>query len=93
MLKKIVNCVFCGNELIDHNAKRRFCSDRCRVYYGRELKKGNIEKRVDEETTPIKVHNELKELNQLRSQVKVKEKQLPTNLSKIEKLQWLRENK
>lgn len=42
MIKKIDNCIYCGGKLENHTAKKKYCSDKCRVYYSRELKRGTL---------------------------------------------------
>ena len=38
MIKKKENCEYCGEKMESKNAKRRFCSDKCRVYSSRVSK-------------------------------------------------------
>lgn len=43
MIKKIENCIYCGEKMDDvKSAKRKFCNDKCRIYYGRELSRGTL---------------------------------------------------
>lgn len=44
MIQKIENCTYCGDKMKDvKSAKRKFCNDKCRIYYGRELKRGTLD--------------------------------------------------
>lgn len=43
MIKKIENCIYCGEKMADvKSAKRKFCNDICRIYYKRELDRGSL---------------------------------------------------
>ena len=44
--KKQTNCGYCGKEMDAKYRSKKFCSDKCRVYFGREDKKTNPEKYV-----------------------------------------------
>jgi hypothetical protein len=51
MIKKIENCIYCGEKMEDvKSAKRKFCNDKCRIYYGRELSRGTL-------VVPVKVND------------------------------------
>lgn len=39
IIKKKEKCLYCGELMNALNAKRRFCTDKCRVYFGRLSKK------------------------------------------------------
>jgi hypothetical protein len=41
MIIKIKSCLYCEQEMESITAKKRFCSDKCRVYYNRENKHYN----------------------------------------------------
>lgn len=38
MIKKTENCLYCNEKMDSKTAKKKFCSDKCRVYRNRELK-------------------------------------------------------
>ena len=43
MIKKIENCIYCGEKMADvKSAKRKFCNDVCRIYYKREIDRGSL---------------------------------------------------
>ncbi len=42
MIKKIENCIYCGEKMESKTAKKKFCSAKCRVYYKRELERGTL---------------------------------------------------
>ena len=43
MIQKTEHCTYCGSKMDDvKSAKRRFCTDKCRIYYGREIKRGSL---------------------------------------------------
>lgn len=37
-----IECLYCGSEAVVKNKKKKFCSDKCRVYWNRENKSGGI---------------------------------------------------
>ena len=43
MIKKIENCIYCGERMESKTAKKKYCSDLHRVYYNREKKRGTLE--------------------------------------------------
>ena len=38
MIQKIENCKYCNQKMESKTAKKRFCSDKCRIYFNRESK-------------------------------------------------------
>lgn len=36
MKQRLENCKYCGNKLADGTTRKKFCSDKCRVYWNRE---------------------------------------------------------
>jgi ribosomal protein L24E len=42
MINKIENCLYCGQKMESVTAKKRFCSDKCRVYYSRDKISSNL---------------------------------------------------
>ena len=42
MIKKKENCLYCGEKMESLTAKKSFCSARCRVYFNRANKMGEI---------------------------------------------------
>jgi hypothetical protein len=37
MIKKIENCLYCGEKMESITAKKKFCSPKCRVYFSRTI--------------------------------------------------------
>jgi len=59
-------CEYCQNEMIASYRSKRFCSGKCRVYFGRENVKFNVQKNVQKVTNIQRNVTELpvnKELN------------------------------
>jgi|GEM_PF-3012267 hypothetical protein len=59
-------CEYCQNEMIASYRSKRFCSGKCRVYFGRENVKFNVQKTVQKVTNIQRNVTELpvnKELN------------------------------
>ena len=42
MIKKKENCEYCGEKMESKTAKKRFCSEKCRVYFNRKNKSGDM---------------------------------------------------
>jgi predicted nucleic acid-binding Zn ribbon protein len=42
MIKKIENCIYCGEKMESITAKKKYCSAKCRLYFNRERKKAII---------------------------------------------------
>lgn len=43
MIKKIESCIYCHEPMESKTAKKKFCSEKCRVYYHRELARGTLD--------------------------------------------------
>jgi hypothetical protein len=41
MIKKIENCLYCGEKMESKTAKKKYCSAKCKIYYNREKKSNN----------------------------------------------------
>ena len=39
MIKKVENCIYCGEKMESITAKKRYCSAKCRLYFNREKTK------------------------------------------------------
>jgi len=46
IIKKAEHCIYCGKKMESITAKKRFCSDTCRVYFNRQ--KSQTNKSVDD---------------------------------------------
>lgn len=54
MIKKIDNCLYCGEKMESKTAKKKFCSPKCRLYFKREKDRGSlIISKVGEEITNL----------------------------------------
>lgn len=81
--KKNTNCAYCETEMEALYRSKRFCSDKCRVYYNRDEKKRALQCEVAD--TIIENKPEVK--------VEVRQSNpMPENLSRTEKMKWLRNN-
>jgi hypothetical protein len=47
MIKKIENCLYCGEKMESITAKKKYCSNKCRLYYNRERNVLEVPKQVD----------------------------------------------
>jgi ribosomal protein L24E len=47
MIKKIENCLYCGEKMESITAKKKYCSNKCRLYYNRERNVLVVPKQVD----------------------------------------------
>jgi len=36
MIKKTENCIYCGEKMESITAKKKYCSDKCKLYFNRE---------------------------------------------------------
>lgn len=52
-------CEYCQNEMISSYRSKRFCSGKCRVYFGRENVKFNVQKTVQKDVQEVPVDKEL----------------------------------
>ena len=90
--KKETNCHYCGREMDAKNRSKKFCCDKCRVYFGREAKSLIEKGAIDIATTNFKknetksvfyVDGNIKPLteygkNKVRSMIdKIKEEEVP----------------
>jgi hypothetical protein len=64
MIKKNENCLYCGEKMESETAKKKFCSDKCRVYFGRELKA-----KIAENNKPENKARILEERNTIKSTI------------------------
>lgn len=47
MIKKTENCLYCGEKMESITAKKKYCSNKCRLYYNRERNVLEVPKQVD----------------------------------------------
>ena len=88
MIKKKENCEYCGEKMESVTAKKRFCSQKCRVYFNRESKCSKTKpllEIIDTTGEPnILANLPIKEVSD--------KKQMPKGLSIEERIKWLEEN-
>lgn len=88
MIKKKENCEYCGEKMDSKTAKKRFCSEKCRVYYNRETNKAPF----ITETPKISIKTE-KTVNDTKIQQMPKNaKEMPNGLSIMDQIQWKIDN-
>lgn len=76
MIQKIENCIYCGNKMDDvRSAKRKFCNDKCRIYFGRELKRGTLDIPIRATEIEAKIENRKHELTSAPNDVAISNKQ------------------
>jgi hypothetical protein len=82
MIKKRETCMYCEEPMESVTAKKKFCSDKCKVYWHRTKKKlpGNKEKI---EPVPNKTKS---------SRSGSKDSSMPQGLGRIAQMRWIREN-
>lgn len=84
MIKKRENCLYCGEKMESKTAKKKFCSDKCKVYWHRENPKNKA--------GVVKNISNNKDINISTNIEKPKKEEMPENLSKSEMLRWFREH-
>ncbi len=90
--EKRKNCLYCEKEMDAVYRNKKFCSDKCRVYFGRENKVViSNDVSVKDATKPT---NEIKPPKQPKTNYSINtaKKEMPQGLDKFQKLRWLREN-
>ena len=107
MIKKKENCEYCGEKMESKTAKKRFCSEKCRVYFNREskyFKEKNLIEIIDTTGNPnILANSDLMASNLANKpkkvEIPIENKKTPKNglkmplgLSASEKIEWKIEN-
>lgn len=92
MIQKIDNCKYCNQKMESKTAKKRFCSEKCRVYFNREIKNVNtITKAPKISIITEKLVNNIKTTNVVvKSPINAKE--MPKGLSIADQIQWKIDN-
>ena len=94
MILKRKFCIYCNQEMESKTTKKRFCSDKCRVYWNRENPNGVI-------ISPIELNNRLKSkenVSKTEDKPKIEEipvqneKTPPNGLKGIDLAIWKSEN-
>ena len=49
-------CIFCNEKMENQTSKKRFCSDKCRVYWHRRHPKGNT-------ISPVELASKMEDIN------------------------------
>jgi tRNA(Ile2) C34 agmatinyltransferase TiaS len=56
MNNRTPNCIYCNQKMESQSSKKKFCSDKCRVYWHRKYPKGNT-------ISPIELASKLEDIN------------------------------
>lgn len=93
MIKKREACLYCGGKMESKTAKKKFCSDKCKVYWHRE---NHTEMKIidaNKQTQEIKsITHEPPKTNYTINTVSNKEG-MPKGLSLAEQIEWRMNNK
>ena len=57
MNNRTPNCIYCNEKMESQTSKKKFCSDKCRVYWHRKYPKGNV-------ISPIELASKLANLSE-----------------------------
>lgn len=82
---KRTNCLYCGKEMESEYRSKKFCTDKCRVYFNRETPKIKIQ----DLTTPTNVVKPITELPKTTNKVI---STMPDPKNKAAYFKWLRDN-
>lgn len=92
MIKKIENCIYCGEKMESITAKKKYCSAKCRLYFNRERKKATIVAepavksiKIEKAVVGVKTHQPVLEKPK-------NAKEMPKGLSAIDQIQWKIDN-
>jgi tRNA(Ile2) C34 agmatinyltransferase TiaS len=83
MINKTPYCIYCGEKMESVTAKKKYCSDKCRVYFNREYPNG---KTISPAELDLKLADKIKTI-----QVPVKEQE-SKNEPKEGSLAWFIKN-
>lgn len=95
MNNRTPNCIYCNQKMESQTSKKRFCSDKCRVYWHRKHPKGNV-------ISPLELASKLEDIKKEVKVSVIKEEVLespkndqlepPVGLSGIDLAIWKAEN-
>jgi hypothetical protein len=81
---KASRCIYCNEKMQKETSKKRFCSDKCRVYWHRKYPKGNT-------ISPLELASKF-EVRSKMEQEPIKENKVPKNEPKEGTLAWFMKN-
>ena len=84
MNNRTPNCIYCNEKMESQTSKKRFCSDKCRVYWHRKHPKGNV-------ISPLELASKLANLSETVEKVQ-KEIKVLKNEPKEGSLAWFMKN-
>jgi hypothetical protein len=84
MNNRTPNCIYCNEKMESQTSKKRFCSDKCRVYWHRKHPKGNV-------ISPLELASKLANLSETVEKVQ-KEIKVLKNEPKEGSLAWYIKN-
>jgi len=58
MIKKTPYCIYCGERMESLTAKKKYCSDKCRVYFNREYPNGKT-------ISPVELASKLEDISKV----------------------------
>jgi predicted nucleic acid-binding Zn ribbon protein len=92
MIKKIENCIYCGEKMESITAKKKYCSAKCRLYFNRERKKAIIV--AEPVVKSIKTEKAVvsTKMNQPILEKPKNGKEMPKGLSIMDQIQWKIDN-
>jgi len=91
MIKKRETCLYCGEKMESETAKKRFCSDKCRVYWKRENSNLKFKKSTQESFDGRKSQKVFfDEVGQWQEpdKIKINKEKMPLGLSLSEQIEW-----
>jgi hypothetical protein len=92
MIKKTENCIYCGEKMESITAKKKYCSDKCKLYFNREkniIKRGPPFKNMP----PYDRNSPKSEVGSKLEQIPVENhKTPPKGLKGIDLIIWKSEN-
>jgi len=84
MINRTPYCIYCNEKMHSQTSKKRFCSDKCRVYWHRKYPKGNT-------VSPVELASKLDNLSKTADKVQEEIKVLK-NEPKEGSLAWFMKN-
>jgi len=78
-------CIYCGERMESQTSKKKFCSDKCRVYFHRKYPNGNT-------ISPVELASKLADNAKVVEIPVEKEKTPPEGLKGIDLVIWKAEN-
>ncbi len=89
MIRKTENCLYCGEKMESITAKKKYCSNKCRLYYNRERNALDMPKLEDN----IKLEQVVVKNVEALELPKNDKLEMPKGLSLEERIYWMEKNK